>query len=450
MRLEEFLQPTAIKTAGNIANSLRLEDFFNGKDKIVPAVKESLTKPIGGDMASILSNYATKPEVQKDVAFNAVLSNPVGNALGMMAMSPMMGYQAGQEAKRLQEGQSMFGNAEIDRLKNEAMKFNPREFAVNNPITTATMVAGPMAGMMKRLNIAPKDLIEKQGLKYLGVQKGSERLNIPDSVMFNNPKTDSTIMIPVNEVTPERIKVKILEDNKAFGVKEKQSISKDIQPLYEEAKKYKTAEEFVNSKLNSLKNGFGYFIDERRKKIWTSERIASEYGWKRVINEPITTETYYKASPLIVDGYKKHNFPKGEHVYHYTLQERLKNIQKEGIVPNKRGGLSRSGDSGNNIYAFESANQEYFKNGVERDIVGNDTSSSAILRFKKNVKWIKDNDFIDDTPAMKSNQKISPQDIEIFTEKGWTPLVDIKITKINGETIGKSQLTDIWNKANKK
>jgi hypothetical protein len=193
-------QPLGIMGAGN---GLSLVD--NAFDKVINDVAN---KRVSADTVksftlwSVLENpirnladYSTKPEVQRDVLFNAALSNPVGAVVGNAVMSPFLGYQAGQEARKLYEGQSvMGGNAEVDRLKSEAMKFNPREFAVNNPITTATALISPLAGVMKKGLYAgqgAKDFAKAQleGKTFGNVADKMERMEIPDNEIKLNNKS---------------------------------------------------------------------------------------------------------------------------------------------------------------------------------------------------------------------------------------------------------------------
>lgn len=55
---------------------------------------------------------------------------------------------------------------------------------------------------------AIKNIVSSAGGKYIGIQEGYK--NIPPTVMFNEP-TGSTLMVPINEISPETIKAKLSE-----------------------------------------------------------------------------------------------------------------------------------------------------------------------------------------------------------------------------------------------
>ncbi len=81
--------------------------------------------------------------------------------------------------------------------------------------------------------VAPlKSIVEKAGAKWVGIQpvpKGESQ------VLFNDPVTKSTLALPLSKVTPEAVKARLAPP----------AIPKELEPLAREAKKYKSAEEFV-------------------------------------------------------------------------------------------------------------------------------------------------------------------------------------------------------------
>ena len=76
------------------------------------------------------------------------------------------------------------------------------------------------------------DIAKQANVDYKGIQ--SDKL-----VLFTDPKTGSTLALPKEKFTPENIRAKVEEGRKAF---------EEPEPLIEEAKKYKSAEEFVRAK----------------------------------------------------------------------------------------------------------------------------------------------------------------------------------------------------------
>ena len=119
-----------------------------------------------------------------------------------------------------------------------------------------------------------KETIEKLGYKYLGVQKGTK--NIPDSEMFNIPvkgKTEeTTVTIPVGEVTEASIKAKVKEVEAKFG-EEKPSVKSYSVPLedfetYEESNKY----------LNELDLPLETSLGGSGKSIYMTIRQLDEYS----------------------------------------------------------------------------------------------------------------------------------------------------------------------------
>lgn len=120
------------------------------------------------------------------------------------------------------------------------------------------------------------------------------------------------------------------------------------------------------------------------------------------------------------------------YLYHGTSKSAFENIQKEGIKPQRRGitSLSKSEDYSKN-WAFPATNTKGVMLRVKADSVKTTPSISGVPSDTLNELLTKD--------------IISPKDIEVYKNGKWE-----SITGETNNNLTKSQLTDIWNKANSK
>jgi len=99
-----------------------------------------------------IQEYSTNPSVQTDVALTGAMYAPgVAPVVGAVA-APVLGYGLGRELAEIYNNQSVMGNPEIDRLKDEFKKIDVLKMIRDNPASVAD-IATPgklplMAGLM--------------------------------------------------------------------------------------------------------------------------------------------------------------------------------------------------------------------------------------------------------------------------------------------------------------
>ncbi len=254
-------------------------------------------------------------------------------------------------------------------------------------LATSTM---PIVGVGKvGSNIANKiaskkiGVVEKTGQKIVGAVSGVVKKTAKKfSDILDNVEATKPAEISKVEPTPTRVQPKVLT-GKASTQKYDKLVEpkKGLDDLREEAKKYKSAEEFV--KAQGTRTGV-----EVRDKIGTK------------LQDPYTAEYL----PTNSDGTIT--------LYHSTTKEGAEKIKQSGIFGSKT--------EGGDIY-FTTNKKGYGGIGKDKDVV---------LAFNVDPKKIKFDDVYRGELHLKGNN----------TDIGGIKPVVIKT---------KSQLTDIWNKANK-
>lgn len=142
-----------------------------------------------------------------------------------------------------------------------------------------------------------------------------------------------------------------------------------------------------------------------------------------------------EAKQAIKEGKSAEEFVKAQesdYLYHGTNKTTLENIQKEGIVPQRRG-----------VSSF-SKSEEYSKNWSDNPYTN---TKGVMFRIKKDIldgKIVKRKGSMPETDRqfeILTNQVVSPKDIELKTPEGWRSLTTNELRPT------KSQLIDIYNQA---
>ncbi len=222
----------------------------------------------------------------------------------------------------------------------------------------------------------------------------------------------------INKIDDDTIKIKSNKSGEEFNVKQKdfeslnkQSITDDtIDPLISEAKKYKSADEFVQSKVNTFHGG-----DE----IKNVDLNKSNYAKTFFVSDNIDyAKSYAGKSGVINDIYIK---PDSKLID-------IKNATPEEITAIK-----------NKIQEIKDTYVPYSNEGGFNPTFGNSAD-----------------ELVDGAIRGKSHFAEDPALVDVYKKLGYDGMVSYEDSAMRGKNIGvwnkdkvltKSQLTDIWNKA---
>ena len=215
----------------------------------------------------------------------------------------------GVERETPEQGEKLakLTNNEFGEIIEEPEIVPEKEIIPKEVATAKEVIAEPT--VPEKQEIEPKAIPKTEDLKSMveeagGVWKGIQEMpkGHESRITFNDPETKSTLMLKMSEATPENIKKDIEKTRKAF---KEAKVKKEIkeEPLIEEAKKYKSAEEFVESFNITKQNKSHKELSQISKEI-----DVEEFGKKILLPE---TEFGIKTDDTVIENWEK-RIEKGE------------------------------------------------------------------------------------------------------------------------------------------
>lgn len=209
------MEPTASKTARMIGHVAKEEIEKGIAD---PAIKALNTK--SGQYATlnnILENAHGRvvPGGRLGGYFSRAIGAIVGHSTGIPIAGPVIGeHVGGKIAEMIQSPER------ISRIAAQKMTKAEKLLAPKTPTpTVGSYLKNEKGGVNFNENI--ENIVNRSGGQYKGIQQGLPGGNgepaIPDMVVFNEPLTGSTKMLPISEATPENIKLVLAQTRKEFA-----------------------------------------------------------------------------------------------------------------------------------------------------------------------------------------------------------------------------------------
>lgn len=401
--------------------------MFNvGKTIVASAFQEGIIEEIPTSLAQDFSDYVTgmNPDAMKGSVMRALESGLVGMVSGGALVGPAA-IKTGYNSSKTHNVIKRYEDAVKESYQEKVAKINAQKEGAEARKTegeTPTIEEADKAFAKKttpeeqkkidELKSSPwtadesriaefKKMVEDAGGKFHSIQQGSEEYGAKGAVQFDDPNAEhgSTMALHFDKVTPEAIKERMAKKKAEFREAEAKP------DLAQEAKKYKTAEEFVESQVDERTKG----IIRRARQF--AETSFDEGGFILPDGTPIERlgvdgfETDHDTQAVIMAGGK-------------DKADSLRNTINAGIIRNKT--------FGNTI------NIEFIKKPTTEQM-------EAIKKASVGRKIFVDISTIDKEGGVASGEFNTFEEFDSFVSETFA--------KIKPATLDKAQLTDIWNKA---